>query len=116
MAFQTLIVEIDDHVCLIRINRPEAMNALNTEVIEELGQAIKSADENEKVRVIVLTGSEKAFAAGVDITEMAEKTFTDMAKGDWFGSDTLAPLFPRKPIIAAVSGYALGGGDGFAWK
>ena len=111
MAFQTLIVEIDDHVCLIRLNRPEAMNALNAVVISELCQAITEAEDNEKVRATVITGSEKAFAAGADITEMAEKTFVDVFIDDHIGNRTLAPiLHARKPIIAAVSGYALGGG------
>ncbi|SFD18513.1 enoyl-CoA hydratase [Tropicimonas isoalkanivorans] len=110
MAFETLIVEINDHICLIRLNRPDALNALNTQLLDELGQALREAEENEKVRCIVLTGSEKAFAAGADIAEMSEKSFVDA-----FGSDLFAPQVEaiqrcRKPIIAAVAGYALGGG------
>jgi len=110
MAYKTLIVEIEDHVCLIRLNRPEALNALNPELIAELGQAISEADENEKIRVIVLTGSEKAFAAGADIGEMSDKSFVDAFRGDLFGRKTLDPMATRKPVIAAVAGYALGGG------
>ncbi len=110
MAFQTLIVEHDDHVCLIRINRPEALNALNSQVMSELGQAISEADQNEKIRVVVLTGSDKAFAAGADISEMGKKGFMDVFCADMFGRKTLEPMYTRKPMIAAVSGYALGGG------
>ena len=110
MAYQTLIVEIDDYVALIRLNRPEALNALNSQLLSELADALKAADANDKVRAIVLTGSEKAFAAGADIKEMAEKSFVDMFDLDFFAEDTDAMLRIRKPIIAAVSGYALGGG------
>lgn len=110
MAFQTIIVENDDHVSLIRLNRPEALNALNAQLVEELGQAVREADENDKIRVILLTGSEKAFAAGADISEMGDKNFVDVFTGDLFGRKTLSALETRKPMIAAVSGYALGGG------
>jgi enoyl-CoA hydratase/carnithine racemase len=74
MAYETLIVEIEDHIALIKLNRPDAMNALNTQLLGELSKALKAAEENEKVRCIVLTGSEKAFAAGADIKEMSEKS------------------------------------------
>jgi enoyl-CoA hydratase len=110
MAYNTLIVEIEEHVCLIRLNRPEALNALNAELVSELGQAISDADENEKVRVIVLTGSEKAFAAGADISEMSDKGFVEAFRGDLFGRKAIEPMVTRKPVIAAVAGYALGGG------
>jgi enoyl-CoA hydratase len=110
MAYETLIVEIDDHVALIKINRPDAMNALNGQLLAELAKALKSADDNDKVRCIVLTGSEKAFAAGADIKEMRDKSFVDAFTSDMFGGDVEAMLRIRKPIIAAVSGYALGGG------
>jgi enoyl-CoA hydratase len=110
MAYETLIVEISDHVCLIRLNRPEALNALSTELLAELSAALREAEANERVRCIVLTGSEKAFAAGADISEMAEKSFVDAFVGDLFGTDVEQILRCRKPIIAAVSGYALGGG------
>lgn len=110
MAYNTLIVEIEDHVALIRLNRPDALNALNTELLEELAKALRSAEENEKVRCIVLTGSEKTFAAGADIKEMSEKTFVEVFSSDLFGPEVERLLNCRKPIIAAVSGYALGGG------
>ena len=110
MAYNTLIVEVEDHVCLIRLNRPEQRNALNTELLGELTEAIRDAEDNEKVRCIVLTGNEKAFAAGADISEMAEKSFVEAFYADLFGADVERLLNCRKPIIAAVAGYALGGG------
>jgi enoyl-CoA hydratase len=110
MAYETLIVEIEDHVALIRINRPEAMNALNSQVLSELSTALLDADKNDKVRCIVLTGSDKAFAAGADIKEMSEKTFVDMFMSNFFAAEGDTVRATRKPIIAAVSGYALGGG------
>lgn len=110
MAYDTLIVEISDYVALIKLNRPEALNALNAQLMTELSSALAAADKNDKVRCIVLTGSEKAFAAGADIKEMAEKNFVDVFSTDFFTPETEAILRVRKPIIAAVSGYALGGG------
>ncbi len=110
MAYETLIVEIEDYVALIRLNRPDALNALNSKLMAELGDAVTEADANEKVRCIVLTGSEKAFAAGADIKEMSEKSFVEVFTDDLFGANTEALLRCRKPIIAAVAGYALGGG------
>lgn len=110
MAYETLIVEVEDYTALIRLNRPEALNALNAKLMAELAQALKAADQNEKVRCIILTGSEKAFAAGADITEMATKDFVDVFGTDLFGSEAEDFLRIRKPIIAAVAGYALGGG------
>jgi enoyl-CoA hydratase len=110
MAYETLIVEIEDHIALIKLNRPEALNALNAQLLGELAKALKSAEQNEKVRVIVLTGSEKAFAAGADINEMASKSFVDVFSSDLFGAEVDQILKVRKPIIAAVAGYALGGG------
>lgn len=110
MAYETLIVDIEDHVALIRLNRPDALNALNSTLLGELSAALRDADKNEKVRCIVLTGSEKAFAAGADIEEMSGKSFVDMFMSDFFTADAEAIRMTRKPIIAAVSGYALGGG------
>ena len=110
MAFKTLIVEVEDHVSVIKLNRPDALNALNSELLGELGTAMREAEDNEKVRVIVLTGSEKAFAAGADVKEMSEKSFVEVFNGDMFGGETEAITRVRKPIIAAVAGYALGGG------
>ncbi len=110
MAYETLIVEIEDHVGLIRLNRPDALNALNGQLLGELATALATFEENDKVRAIVLTGSEKAFAAGADIKEMSEKGFVEMFTSDYFTPETEALLRCRKPIIAAVAGYALGGG------
>ncbi|MDJ0825624.1 MAG: enoyl-CoA hydratase [Rhodobacter sp.] len=110
MAFKTLIVDIEDHVCLIKLNRPDALNALNSELLAELGQALAEAEGNDKVRAIVLTGNDKAFAAGADVTEMAEKTFVEVFATDMFAAETEAVMRCRKPVIAAVAGYALGGG------
>lgn len=110
MAFETIIVEVEDHVALIKLNRPDALNALNTHLLGELCQALEDADANDKVRCIVITGSEKAFAAGADIKEMSTKTFAEVFSENLFAkaNDRLTSI--RKPIIAAVSGYALGGG------
>ena len=110
MAFETIIVEVEDHVATIKLNRPEALNALNSQLLGELAEALKDADQNEKVRCIILTGSAKAFAAGADIKEMSEKTFVEMFMSDFFGAESEAVTKGRKPIIAAVAGYALGGG------
>ncbi|WP_050524665.1 enoyl-CoA hydratase [Pseudorhodobacter wandonensis] len=110
MAYETLIVEIEDYIAQIRLNRPDALNALNAKMLTELAAVLQAADANEKVRCIIITGSEKAFAAGADIKEMAEQSFVDAYTANLFGgiSDTMQEI--RKPIIAAVSGYALGGG------
>ncbi len=110
MAFETIIVETEDHVTLIKLNRPDAMNALNDQLLGELLTALTDAQQNEKVRCIIITGSDKAFAAGADIKMMAEKSFVDVFSEDLFGEEADAIARIRKPVIAAVSGYALGGG------
>ena len=110
MAYETLIVEIEDYVSLIRLNRPEAMNALNATLMRELAAAVTAAEQNERVRCIVITGSEKAFAAGADVREMAGKTFIDVYFDNLFAAEATTIAEARKPIIAAVSGYCLGGG------
>ncbi len=110
MAYETIIVEVEDHVALITLNRPKALNALNDQLLGELADALTDCQRNEKVRCIVITGSEKAFAAGADIKMMAEKSFVDVFAGDLFTPESEQILRVRKPIIAAVSGYALGGG------
>jgi enoyl-CoA hydratase len=110
MAYETLIVEIEDSIALIRLNRPEALNALNAKLMSELTAALAAADANDKVRCIILTGSEKAFAAGADIKEMADRSFVDVFGSDFFAPESEAILRVRKPMIAAVAGYALGGG------
>jgi enoyl-CoA hydratase len=110
MAYETIIVEVEEHIALIRLNRPDALNALNGQILDELAEAITEMDGSNKVRAIIVTGSEKAFAAGADIKEMADKTFVDMFVEDYFTGPTEAIQRCRKPIIAAVSGYCLGGG------
>ncbi|WP_121068344.1 enoyl-CoA hydratase [Chachezhania antarctica] len=110
MAFETIVVETEDHVCLIKLNRPDVLNALNQALLGELIQALEEADANEKVRCIVLTGSEKAFAAGADIKEMSELTYAEVFSKNLFAAANDKISAVRKPIIAAVSGYALGGG------
>ncbi len=110
MGYENVIVEVEDHVGVIRLNRPEALNALNNQLLRELGEALRDMEGNARVRAVVLTGSEKAFAAGADIKEMAGKTFVEMFGTDHFAAEAEAILRCRKPIIAAVSGYALGGG------
>lgn len=110
MAFETIVVEINDHVSLIKLNRPDALNALNTQLLAELCTALEEADSNEKVRCVVITGSEKAFAAGADIKEMSSMSFVDVNRVNLFAEANDRIRNIRKPIIAAVSGYALGGG------
>jgi enoyl-CoA hydratase len=110
MSFQTLLVETADGVTLIRLNRPEALNALNTQLLGELGDALDAAAADPAVGCVVLTGSEKAFAAGADIKEMSDKTYAQMFMTDFFAKAARRIEEFRKPIIAAVAGYALGGG------
>ncbi len=110
MAYDSILVDIDNHICTVRLNRPDALNALNIDLLRELGKALGEAQKNDKVRCIIITGSEKAFAAGADIKMMSEKSFTDVFMGDLFTPEEDAIMRIRKPIIAAVSGYALGGG------
>jgi enoyl-CoA hydratase/carnithine racemase len=110
VSYNTLVVEIADGVCLVRLNRPEALNALNSELTTELARAIDAAEADDAVGCIVLTGSEKAFAAGADIKEMAPKSYPEMFRADFFNGDPQRVTTARKPVIAAVAGYALGGG------
>ncbi|WP_146347975.1 enoyl-CoA hydratase [Falsiphaeobacter marinintestinus] len=110
MAFETINVVVEDHVALIKLNRPDALNALNTQLLGELCQALEEADANDKARCIVITGSEKAFAAGADIKEMSSKSFVEVFAENMFADANDRITAIRKPIIAAVSGYALGGG------
>lgn len=110
MAYETIIVEVEDHIAKVTLNRPDALNALNDQLMSELAEAMAAAQADPKVRCIVLTGSEKAFAAGADIAMMKDKTYVEAFTEDLFGPETDAIGRVRKPIIAAVSGYALGGG------
>ena len=106
----TVILEPHGPVLLIRLNRPEALNALNAQLLTELTAALTTADNDPTFRCIVLTGNDKAFAAGADIREMADKTFAEIFTHDIFGPAAAAIQAIRKPIIAAVSGFCLGGG------
>ena len=110
MAYQTIETETEDEVRTIRLNRPEALNALNTQLMDELTDALVKADADQGVAVIVLTGSEKAFAAGADIKEMASKTAMEAYTEDFITANWEQAARTRKPVIAAVAGYALGGG------
>jgi enoyl-CoA hydratase len=110
MNFETIKTETRGAVLLVTLNRPQALNALNMQVVGELCRALDQAEANAGIRALVLTGSEKAFAAGADIKEMLPKSYMDA-----FGEDLFARLNDRftafrKPVIAAVSGFALGGG------
>ncbi len=110
MSFENLIVEKKGPVGLITFNRPKALNALNAALTGELRQALDDLEVDGSVSVIVLTGSEKAFAAGADIKEMKEKTFADVYMNEFITRDWERLSHCRKPTIAAVAGYALGGG------
>lgn len=110
-AYSTLLIERHaDGYAVVTLNRPEALNALNTTLTGELGDFLESVADDDSVRCIILTGSAKAFAAGADIKEMADQAYADMYRSNFFARahDRVASF--RKPIIAAVSGYALGGG------
>jgi enoyl-CoA hydratase len=109
MNFETILVETRGRVGVITLNRPNALNALNAALIGELGQAIAAFEENPRIGAMVLTGSEKAFAAGADIKEMAALSFVDVFLKDYAAAlGRIAAA--RKPVIAAVAGYCLGGG------
>ncbi|MEO1602854.1 MAG: enoyl-CoA hydratase [Pseudomonadota bacterium] len=110
MAYKSIIVETRDHVGLIQLNRPKAMNALNIELMSELGEALAKFDADTAVGAIVITGNEKAFAAGADIKEMRPKTFQEVYREDFITAEWEAVTRVRKPVIAAVAGWALGGG------
>lgn len=109
MAYENILVETDGGVGIIRLNRPKALNALNNDLIAELSAALDAFEADDAIGCIVLTGSERAFAAGADIKQMAEGQFSDYYKRDPFSNLERVPR-TRKPLIAAVAGYALGGG------
>ena len=109
MSYQNIIVETKGRVGVIQLNRPQALNALNRALILELTQAIDVFEADAGIGCMLITGSDKAFAAGADIKEMADKTFIEAYLGN-FARDWDAPARARKPIVAAVAGFALGGG------
>jgi enoyl-CoA hydratase len=110
VTFETLIVEMNDAVTLIRLNRPAALNALNGRLMDELTAALDAAEADRDVHAIVITGSDRAFAAGADIKEMASKSYADVYGEDFITRNWERASRCRKPVIAAVAGYALGGG------
>jgi len=109
MAYETIVVETRGRVLLVTLNRPQALNALNTQLAAELIDAVVAADAAPEIGCVVITGSAKAFAAGADIKEMQDRTYGEMYRADWFGQWKRFTAV-RKPIIAAVAGFALGGG------
>ncbi len=110
MSFQNIIVETRDRVGLITLNRPKALNALNDQLVDELWEALDGFEADEHIGAVVITGSDKAFAAGADIGAMANFSHMDAYKGDYITRNWERVKTCRKPVIAAVAGYALGGG------
>ena len=110
MAYENILVETQGAVGIVRLNRPKALNALCAALIAELGQAIDAFEADPAIGCVVLTGSEKAFAAGADIKEMASKSYMDVYLADFITQGWERVTTCRKPIVAAVAGYALGGG------
>ena len=109
-TYQTLLVETTEGVTLIRVNRPEALNAFNNQLVDDLTAALAVAEADAGVGCIVITGSDKAFAAGADIKEMASKSYAEVYGEDFITRNWEAVTRCRKPVIAAVAGFALGGG------
>jgi len=110
MTFETILYQVHEHVALITFNRPDVLNALSQPLIRELAEAVDAAERDESIGAIVLTGSEKAFAAGADIKQMKDQSFVDTYMGNFLHDEAARIERCRKPVIAAVAGYALGGG------
>lgn len=110
MGYANLLVDTNGKVGVIRLNRPQALNALNDDLMSELGRALLAFDADENIGCIVITGNEKAFAAGADIGAMANYSYMDAFKGDYITRNWEQIRQIRKPVIAAVAGFALGGG------
>jgi enoyl-CoA hydratase len=110
MTYQNIVVRTEGPIAIVTLNRPQALNALNSALMDELTSAIDSFEADDGVRCVIITGSEKAFAAGADITEMRGKNFTDVFKEDFVTRNWERVARARKPVIAAVAGFALGGG------
>jgi enoyl-CoA hydratase len=110
MSYQTILTEVEDKVATITLNRPEVLNALNDQLMDELGEALLKFDADDNIGCIIVTGSEKAFAAGADIASMAKRSLQDVYQHNFISRNWEHMQKVRKPVIAAVSGYALGGG------
>jgi enoyl-CoA hydratase len=110
VSYEHIVVERRDRVGLITLNRPKALNALNDALMDELGAALRSFDADEGISAVVITGSEKAFAAGADIAAMNDWSYMDVFRSDYITRNWEELKRVRKPVIAAVAGYALGGG------
>lgn len=110
MAYQDILVEKKNTIGIITLNRPKALNALCQNLMDEMTAALDDMESDKNIRVIIITGSEKAFAAGADIKEMASKNYMDVYKEDFITKNWERVTRCRKPVIAAVAGYALGGG------
>jgi enoyl-CoA hydratase len=110
MTEKNVLTEVKDRLIIARLNRPEALNALNDELMDELSAVVDKYESNENLKCLILTGSEKAFAAGADIKQMQPKSYMDVYKEDFITKNWERIARCRKPTIAAVSGYALGGG------
>ncbi len=110
MTYENILVETHGNVGLIRLNRPQALNALSPALVKELGKAVAAFEADDHIRCLVITGNEKAFAAGADIKVMKEWNYMDVYKADFITADWERLASCRKPVIAAVAGYALGGG------
>ncbi len=110
MAYENILVETRGAVGLITLNRPDVLNALNARLMRDLGSALDAFEDDGAIGAIVITGSEKAFAAGADIKEMQDKSFAEVYSEDFITSDWERIASCRKPVIAAVAGFALGGG------
>ncbi|WP_108507685.1 enoyl-CoA hydratase [Polynucleobacter acidiphobus] len=110
MPYNTILTQTEGKVALITLNRPQVLNALNDELMDELGDALLRFDANDAIACIVITGSEKAFAAGADISKMAQYDFQDTYRNNFITRNWETICKVRKPVIAAVSGFALGGG------
>ncbi|MDP2034774.1 MAG: enoyl-CoA hydratase-related protein, partial [Polaromonas sp.] len=110
MTYELILTRTEGRVAVITLNRPKQLNALNDQLMDELGSALKAFDADDNIGCIILTGSEKAFAAGADIGAMATYGFADVYKNDYITRNWEQLRSVRKPVIAAVSGFALGGG------
>src|SRR5471030_1688212 len=110
MSYENILVETRGRVGLVTLNRPKALNALNDMLMDELGDALADFDADESIGCIVITGSAKAFAAGADIGAMKDWSYMDVYKSGYISSNWERIRSVRKPVIAAVTGYALGGG------